>query len=338
MVRLSHSGKETYINCNQQWKLHYLDRLRSTYLQSSLFFGSAMEEAFGILLLSKKKKLTKEEYKQSKLNPKTVFLKKLMKVNIAGQNEFIRKSLKTKYFNGDYDIEFILNHKDTIINYAEELEIYLENENDIDGFVMQCRSIFKKKDKLDIESQMLYNFINWTALYDKGLKLIDAYKLEVLPKINEVFSIQEEVNLPNENGDFITGYIDFVASFVDNPNEIYIVDNKTSSKAYKLDSVKTSPQLATYCEHKELNKAAYVVVEKKFRKREPRIRITIIKDTIPEETFNETFNGFSETLEGINSEKFDKNMDNCYQYGSKCVYYNYCRNGCDKGLKQLEGE
>jgi hypothetical protein len=165
---------------------------------------------------------------------------------------------------------------------------------------------------------------------------LDAYRVEVLPKIHEVFSVQEKVSLPNSSGDHITGYIDFVASFVDDPSTVYIIDNKTSSTAYKPDSVQNSEQLSTYCEFKETNKAAYIVVEKKFRKREPRIRINIIKDTIPEAMFDKTFKGFDDVLSGIKANKFEKNEDSCYAYGCKCQYFDICKGREGKGLIKID--
>jgi len=335
MTRLSYSATQTYLGCSEQWRLHYLMKLRPIYKPSSLFYGGALDEAFGIMLLKKKEKLTEKEQIEIMLNPKIVFLKNMLRTNIANSDIYIKDSLFVKYFNGDYDKEFIEHYSYKVFKKADELDIELNTVDDIDDFIMQCRGIFKKKVQIDVESQQLYNYISWLAMVDKGFKLLDAYENEVLPMIETVISIQEKVNIVNDDGDNIIGYIDFIGTFKDEPGKVYIVDNKTSSKPYKADSVSISPQLATYCEYKNVTNAAYIVVEKKFRKRNPRIRINIIKDTVLDSTFEETFDQYEDVLLGIKNETFEKNLDNCFQYGQKCPYFKYCRDGCTSGLKDI---
>ena len=53
MTRLSHSALEKYIGCPAQYKLHYIDRIRSHKLGSALIFGSSLDEALNRLLQTK---------------------------------------------------------------------------------------------------------------------------------------------------------------------------------------------------------------------------------------------------------------------------------------------
>jgi hypothetical protein len=50
-MRLSHSSKETYLQCPLKWKLHYINKYRSRRTTSALVFGSCIDEALNDLLL-----------------------------------------------------------------------------------------------------------------------------------------------------------------------------------------------------------------------------------------------------------------------------------------------
>ena len=52
-IKLSHSASEKYLTCPQQYKLHYIDRIRPDKLGSALLFGSALDEALNRLLATK---------------------------------------------------------------------------------------------------------------------------------------------------------------------------------------------------------------------------------------------------------------------------------------------
>jgi dTDP-4-amino-4,6-dideoxygalactose transaminase len=53
--------------------------------------------------------------------------------------------------------------------------------------------------------------------------------------------------------------------------------------------VANSTQLAIYCEAENCNRAAYAVMEKKMRVKEPRARTQLIKDTISDEHKQKVF-------------------------------------------------
>ena len=54
------------------------------------------------------------------------------------------------------------------------------------------------------------------------------------------------MSIKNDDNDEIIGYIDFIARFKEDPENIYIVDNKTSSKKYKPEELTESNQLHLY--------------------------------------------------------------------------------------------
>lgn len=326
MIRLSHSAKDKLNFCGALYRNHYIDRVRSLELGSPLFFGSALDDAFGCLLLEKKKELTEEEKTQVKKGPLTLFLEGMQTTNFNGEDLDISMYQHCSYFKSDYDSRFL----DIITEKVTERF----GEYDLEPFMEHALS---RNVKLNEEETAVKNYVCWLSLIEKGKLMIDAYKEEVLPQIEEVIAVQKKIELPNDNGDVIVGYIDFIGTFVDEPGEVYIIDNKTSSRAYKKDSVQTSEQLATYCEHEGVTKAAYIVVEKNLRKRIP-VKITIIKDTIPEKQFDETLDLYAESLYNITEGNFEKNYDSgCFLFGRKCQYYDYCRSDgqITKGLVKL---
>ncbi len=166
--------------------------------------------------------------------------------------------------------------------------------------------------------------------------MIDAYRVQILPQIDKVYDIQKPVSISNSDGDEITGYIDFIASFTDAPGVKHIVDNKSSSKPYPADSVKTSQQLSVYTEAEGTDKGAYVVVEKKIFKKAPFIRANVIKDTIPEETLQKTFDDFEKTVYSIEAGQFTKNEDSCFAFGRMCEFYKLCKYGSMEDLVKLK--
>jgi hypothetical protein len=324
-IQLSHSASQKFLECGMKYKLHYIDRIRPVKLGSALFFGGAVDEALNVLLGAKKKIVTYDfdesvSVLQHALDEfDTQWVKQLENPNI-------------EYFKSDIDLSVLL---DIDLEAISEFDKEVENHEE---FLEECFAILKAKDTMSEEDQLLYNRIAWHCLYRKGLMLIEAYNNDILPQIHTVFDIQKKVELPDDHGNNLIGYIDAIVSFIDAPDKKVVLDNKTSSKPYKDDSVAESPQLATYCEHEGLDTASYAVVEKAIRKRDPRTRTQLIIDKIPEKTFDKTFEEYDNVLEGIENEEFDKNYESgCYSFGRPCDYYHYCRSNA-KNMNGLENK
>lgn len=335
-MRISHSQKETYLTCAFKWKMHYQERLRSTKIGSALFFGSAVDNALNRLLLTKKKELTEEEKRELSKTALEAFEDSFRIVDINGKSHDISSSILVTYFTSDFDYE-LLEESDIedIVNFACFVDVDFFDEDDLLDFGEHCRQTFRDKKELSENEQRLFNYMCWKSLMRKGAMLINEYEEIIMPQIEEVYDIQTKVSLKDGEDEFI-GFIDFIGSFVDEPGVKYVIDNKTSSRPYKDDSVRTSPQLAAYCEYAELDRAAFIVMEKKIRKRNPRIRINIIRDEMPEQQILDTFGQITQVIEDIHEKKFDKNFDSCYAYGRKCAYFEYCRSGkIDKGLIKI---
>jgi hypothetical protein len=293
---------------------------------SALFFGSACDRAFERHLIDKKDELTDEEKGMLNKTAIELFDEQFSKAfNVDGELD-IAKSEYAQYFNSDIDTSLLTQDDlSDAQNWASELGF---EEVDVDSFIDDVKAANRAKKPLSIDETKLFNYICWMSLRRKGHILVDAYKTDIMPQILKVHSIQERVEL-TEGKDKYIGFIDFTAEFVDEPNVIYTCDNKTSSAPYPDNSVKESGQLASYCEWKGSPKAAYVVIEKKLRKREPRYRTQVIRDTIPEETFEKVFDNIGEVLYNVEQGRFEKKTDSkdCFFFGRKCEFFNVCWKG-----------
>lgn len=327
-MRISHSAKETYLQCPQKYYLHYIRKLRSPLAGSPLFAGSAFDDAVSVALLGLKKELTAEEKELVKLDPHTTLDNQFTTMKLNGESVYLPTYRYAKYFMTDYEPD-LLEEEDLIMirNIADLKNMDIDTLDKAKLFAEECRVILKNKTPLSADEQVVYNCVVWCSLRRKLHFLLDKYIEDVLPLLSEVTAVQKKVSL--EDGEHsLIGYIDFKAYFKDEPDIEYTIDNKLASKPYPKDAVEVSPQLATYTEHEESDFGAFIVTEKKLRKKNPRHRIQILKGQVQEETYDETFESYSEVIQKIENEEFDHNFeDKCFHFGSKCPYYDYCREG-----------
>ena len=93
MVRLSNSAIDKFKECPQRYKRHYIDKLRSVFIGSPLFFGSAVDEALNELLKTKMKS-NKEEIR----DPFEVFHENMNEMEYNKEILYLAKSLKSSIF------------------------------------------------------------------------------------------------------------------------------------------------------------------------------------------------------------------------------------------------
>ena len=336
MKQYSHSSVELFNLCGRRFQLQRIEKWQSPRLPSALFFGSALDEAFGHLLCTKKEILTDEELTlQLTKTAEEVFLENMLIVNGVDKKPVeMPQSLLADYFVSDFTPELLTD--DAIVS-LQQLEPHYKLVDFVD-FHQQCREQLKGKHKVYDGDLQLYNYMTWLTLVEKGKLMINAYRNEVMPLIHRVESIQERISIKNDDGDEIRGLIDFRASFVDSPSQIYTMDNKSSSKPYPENATKESLQLATYCEAVGDTHAGFAVVEKKVFKRGPQIRVTVQKDVIPEETMQKAFDRFEKTVYNVQAGYFPENRDSCYAFGKRCEYYRVCHGGDYSGLVNLNKE
>lgn len=323
-MKLSHTKVSKYSECPARYDFHYNKKFRTRELSSALWFGSALDEAFNCLLLQKKKEFSNTEKEMLSKGAVQLFLDKIETFRFNGEDHIIRDYPFAKYSLTDLDSK--LFDEDTLQIYNKYT--LLDNFNSLDDFTAFTdgfMSWYKDAKEVSKTDQKTYLLLNWLSLRTKGLLLIESYKKEVIPLIDEVISIQEGIRLPNDDGDEIEGFIDFIATFTDDPDTVYLCDNKTSAKPYKQSDLTESEQLNLYAYYKNIKKVAYVVVEKNIRKRDPKVRINIIKGDANLSVVDTVLDKFENTLLNIRGEKFSPNFNSgCFFYGNKCEYYSIC--------------
>jgi CRISPR/Cas system-associated exonuclease Cas4 (RecB family) len=280
-----------------------------------------------LLLLKKKRDLTERELDLLlNENALSIFDKKMREQN----GQLLEKNPLCDYFYSDFDSNVLKAEDLTYLSRA------YPSIGDFAEFFEECKAVLKAKRQLKSAQRIAYNNLCWLSLYRKGEMLIAEYEANVLPQIEEVFEIQKNILLENSSGDKLRGKIDFIASFKDDPNTKFIIDNKTSSEAYKADSVATSTQLAIYCEAENSSRAAYVVLEKKIRLTDPKTRSQVIKGEITEEHKQKEFDKVEEKLNNIAQAVYQKKDSPklCHFYGKPCEFYGICWKGDMSGLSK----
>jgi len=334
-IRLSKSAIETYQQCGLKYQFHYIDRYRSKLQDSPLFFGSALDEALNVFLLSKKKELTPEERETSEKDIVEVFVEKLTNVKILDDVVDIRFSELARYSNSDLDLSIFLPEdiQYVIVNNPVKEILPIKDMEELELFINECQLAKKEKKLVGASEYILFNLCNWVSLKRKGLMLIEEYRVNVMPEILEVHSIQEVVHLPSPTGDYIIGFIDFIATFKD--GVMRVMDNKTSSQRYTQQNIVDSLQLSIYTEFKNIKDCGFAVLEKKIRKKEPRVRSELIFGQISDEQLDRHFVEIEKAFEGIKAGVFEENKNSCFAYGKPCSFYDICHNGDDSKLVKL---
>lgn len=332
-IQLSNTKIDMYELCPKKYKYHYIDYIRQTWIDSPLFYGLALDEALNRILLEKKKELTPEEKEMMKRGAEDIFDEKFTKFKLNGEEIILCTSPQASFSNADFEYSLLQKEdKEIFVEFADSLD-YEITEDDIMDFYEAVKPNRKAKTFPKDKDLILYNNLTWLSLRRKGHLMLAAFVRDIMPEIVEVHEIQKKVNLEAETGDFIMGYIDYIATMSD--GKTYVMDNKSSSSLYKIDSVINSQQLALYSEDCENRNCGYSVLLKKVYKKEPFMRTQLILDVMPEETLEKTFDKATEICYSVSNNEFPENMDNCFQWGRKCPYYNYCRSRDIKGLVKL---
>jgi len=326
-INVSFSALECFEQCSEKYRLRYKEKLSSEKIPSPLFFGTAIDAAIELLLLKKKHLLSQQELDLLLTEDAYSIFDKTMREQ---NGQLLERNALCDYFYSDFD--YTLFTKEDLAYFKKAYP----SIEDLEEFFVYCKKYIKTHGELRSATKIAFNNLCWVSLYRKGEKMIEAYEKNILSEIEEVFDIQKAVELINESGDKLRGKIDFIASFKDSPTTRFIVDNKTSSEAYKNDSVANSIQLAIYCEAENNDRAAYAVMEKKMRVKEPRARTQLIKDIISDEHKQKVFDKVEFQLNNIGLGVFEKkkNPKECAFFGKPCEFFNLCWHGKMDGLKK----
>jgi len=91
-----------------------------------------------------------------------------------------------------------------------------------------------------------FNRCSWLSLKRKGHLLIEAFKVQFLPKVKNVLATQERASIKDPNtGDSIQGYIDMVLE-IEGYDKPVIFDLKTAARPYTEEQIELGAQLTLY--------------------------------------------------------------------------------------------
>lgn len=328
-LRLSHSQINTYKDCARKWHLDKQQRIRPNWKGSALLFGSALDAAVEHILLKKEGTFVEE------------FLQEMRSFDVNGEQKNLPKDiLDVRFFAGDVDVSLFQDtQQDNVKEFCKGLGVDVPDFKD---FLEFCKQQRKAKEALGKTEQKIFNYLAYQSLVCKGLLLLESLEEWILLNIIEVHEVQKKIQIENEDGDTFIGFLDFIVTLKDGRK--VLIDLKTSSNPkayYPEDAAETSVQLGIYAQEEGITDVAYLVGDKKIRKREPRVRLHFIEGKITEEHLDEVFEMIEEaTLEikenlKLGEEGFPKNLDSCANWGG-CCYFNYCKKGCMKGLEYVK--
>lgn len=323
---LSFSQISTYRDCARKFYLQRITKLRPTYLGSALLFGTAIDNSVEHMLLKKEGSYLETFHK----------LMNSFEVNRRPKN-LPEDILALKFFVSDLDVNLL--DQDFMNEVCERLEV---ESITIPDFLDFCKQQRKAKTELGEVEQSIFNFLAHKSLVIKGELILEKLEEWITENVVEVHSVQKKIELENDNGDKFIGYSDFIVTLKDGKK--YLIDLKTSSdpnKYYPEDSASNSPQLAIYSlEEDDLDGVAYLVGDKKIRKREPKARLHFIDGEITEEFLDEVFEQIEQATTEIKEKlefgqgAFEQNKDACSNF-SGCEYRGLCWKGKMDNLEEV---
>ncbi len=355
--KLSHSALNKYQTCGVAYKYHYVDRLRERVTSGALILGSAIDAALNEVLL------------KTENDPIDVFEKKFRFARINNKEQYIPETDLVVYAEKDFDYD-LLDEAD--IAQLENIKNQLGFPEDIKEVVTKASNLKKQYGWKNVvpKYKRMYSLANWLCLRQKGILMINAYKEQIAPKISKVYSVQEEISLETPEKDKIIGFVDLVA---DLDGVKTIIDNKTSSRDYDLDSASVSPQLILYSFALGVRDVAFIVLNKNviknktkvctvcgykaakgsthrkccnevnglrcngewLEKIDPRIKIDIVKAQIDQEKQELVLDNAAQINSLIKQGIFTRNLNSCKTSYGLCPYYNKCWNKKDDDLEQV---
>ena len=358
-MRLSHSMVSKYTNCAKEYEYYYVKKIRSKNKSAALLFGSAVDLAFTAIL------------NKSNEDPITIFDKNWHFQRVGKDVSYLPTCTEIVYSKADFDKDLL--SEEALFKMSETLE----KEITLD----LIEKAIKQKDYvgynfLPEDIKVIINLASWHVLYAKGLLMIKALNEDIMPNITEVLGTQVQVNLSNEEGDTIIGFVDLVARWKDLKDPV-IFDLKTSSIIYEADSVKKSAQLSLYThalsEEFNTRTAGYLVLSKRVTKNRvkvcskcgndgsggrhktcaqtineircngefietisPKCETQVIINEIPQRTEDIVLDNYEHVNNSIKHNVFPRNLNNCHRGYGPCDYVNLCYNDSMEGLEQNE--
>lgn len=255
-----------------------------------------------------------------------------------------------------------LNHLLLTRNLEESVEVFRENFKfqDMAGVTWDERDIDRSIVKW--EAGETRDGFAWKCMRVKGRMLLEKYNHVIMPLVEEVYDVQKELHGR-------PGFIDAIIRLRGYGR--VLLDNKTSARPYRDDSIANSTQLALYAQDQGVTKVGFVVLNKQISKNTKRVcndcnfdgslvrhktcpnivngkrchgdwtethspeaRIQLLVEDLPPINKQLIEESITEVENGIKNEVYPRNLKACGKiYGKPCPYINYCWKGDASGLE-----
>lgn len=372
--RLSHSAMNKFMQCGKMYEFHYIDRLREKTRSGALVFGNALDTPLDNYHLGKYKSLKDprekmyedfdKEFEYSTVSGRE---KEHIPTNeniVYSASDFDKDLLleedmeeliefsKELAFDGHPNslVKFIKEEKSErgwmnlssrqrqFYNYANWLCLRRKSRLMIDAYlekivphIKEVLAIQKKTTIKNEEGDEVVGYIDlivkweengetYTVLFDRKTSSIE-YKIDSViysPQLTLYVGMEEEVYNSR-----IAGFIVFYKQIQKNKKKV--------CKSCKFEAEKGSRHKKCYNEidNKRCNGEWNESID-------PKCRVDVIIDEIPERAEEIVMNNFDEANEMIKERKFTRNLNACNNYyGGTCPYRNFCWNNDDNDLIKL---
>lgn len=358
MSRLSYSQLRMYGECGKKYEYSYVKKLRERTKSGALLFGTAFDKA------------TEAVLKDTTVDEKAVFDAIWTNQEINGRVVYVPDSTLVGYSASDFDADLLLD-EDKKFLAAKLAELVPELGEDAIQAMSQCAS-FKKQAafrRFKENEQKYLNIGNWLSLRRKGHLMLETNRKEILPRIKKVLGTQVKIELGNDGGDTLLGYVDAYLQWDDGTDVVF--DYKTSASEYDEGAVLVSPQLTIYTHALGVKRAGYLVFIKAIKKNKekvcskcsfigtgsraktctneatgkrcsgewtetvrPEARVQILVDDIPARTEEIVLDNIESINKAIKAEIYPRNLNACTG-GFRCPYINLCYKNDDSDLEKI---
>ena len=262
------------------------------------------------------------------------------------------------YYTADYD-KNLFTPEDEEQFAAWIVDIYGAGEG-LPHWEVIIKDVQKNiNDKISVEAldRKFFNRVNWVAHQRRGALLIQAFTEQIYPQIEEVIAIQKAIEITNADGDRITGYVDYIVK-LKGIDDLVILDLKTAGKLYEIHNIETSDQLRLYAAAENILNIGYMVLFKKIAwdktaacntcggNREnnrlsncavktckgkyvvsaskPKVIAQLLVKHLETDEVTDVLDDASDIIAAINNEIMWKNPNSCFDFGTRCEYYDVC--------------
>ena len=322
-LNVSYSAIDTYLSCSEKYRLERILRIVPETINTAFILGKAFDDASEVIF----KPFMKGGEPFSRDAMVQRFKDRLTTIDHQGKDLYAPDCPNVKYSKTDVQFELLDKEDFPVIKaFIDKSDLEISNIQDFVDY-------YKDTKTKTLEETVIYNFIAWHCLYRKGVMMLDALKKWADDNILEVISLQKKIEVENDFGDKLIGYLDLEAILKREPNKIRTLDLKSASnpkKQYPDNKISDSMQLAIYANSTQTD-VGYIVIGKDIKKKQPRVEVRELYGTISEEQLDTVFETIDNAMEGIKAEKFDKNLSACFKWG-RCGMYELCHRGSMQGL------